>query len=258
MLEAINLTKYFTQGLLNQKTICAVENVSFQVPPGKTLGIMGTSGSGKTTVAKLLAGLIRPTAGQIVYKGTVLSELSSAQARLFRSKLQMIFQHPSLALDPRQTIVDALLEPLFVHKLIDSRRQGLAKIDSLLHLTQLSADILPKYPWQISGGQAQRIVIARALGLEPELLIADEPTAMLDVSIQAQILTLLNDIQRQTGLSLILISHDPDVIRACADRMIGMEEGKVVMNGIPAAILPPSDGLFALRNTLPTYNTGGL
>jgi len=217
---------------------------------------MGTSGSGKSTVARLIAGLIRPTAGQIVYQGTALTNLSATQRQPFRRKLQMVFQHPGLALDPRQTIADALLEPLYVHKLIHSQRQGLNKLESLLHITQLSPDVLQKYPWQISGGQAQRIVIARALGLEPEVLIADEPTAMLDISVQAQILTLLKTIQQQTGLSLILISHDPDVIKACADHMISMMNGKVAASGVPSKILTQSDSLFSLRQAMLTQRKG--
>ncbi|TWH51671.1 ABC transporter ATP-binding protein [Sporomusa sp. KB1] len=258
MLEVIQLTKHFTQGLLKRKTTYAVQNVSFQVPPGKTLGIMGTSGSGKSTVARLIAGLIRPTAGQIVYQGTVLSSLPAAELRHFHRKLQLVCQHPGLALDPRQTIADALLEPLYVHKLIQSRSQALSKLDNLLHITQLSPDVLPKYPWQISGGQAQRIVIARALGLEPEVLIADEPTAMLDISVQAQILTLLKTIQQQTGLSLILISHDPDVIKACADHMISMVNGKVAASGRPSELLTQSGNLFSLRQAMLNQSNGGI
>ena len=256
MLEVIQLTKHFTQGLLKKKTTYAVQDVSFQVPPGKNLGIMGTSGSGKSTVARLIAGLIRPTTGEIVYQGTALTNLSAAQRKPFRRKLQMVFQHPGLALDPRQTIADALLEPLYVHKLIQSRHQALSKLESLLHITQLSPDVLQKYPWQISGGQAQRIVIARALGLEPEVLIADEPTAMLDISVQAQILTLLKTIQQQTGLSLILISHDPDVIKACADHMISMMNGKVAAAGVPSKILTQSDSLFSLRQAMLAQRKG--
>lgn len=258
MLEVIQLTKHFTQGLLTKKTTYAVQDVSFQVLPGKTLGIMGTSGSGKSTVARLIAGLIRPTAGEIVYQGTALTNLSVAQRKPFRRKLQMVFQHPSLALDPRQTIADALLEPLYVHKLVHSRHQALSKLESLLHITQLSPDVLQKYPWQISGGQAQRIVIARALGLEPEVLIADEPTAMLDISVQAQILTLLKTIQQQTGLSLILISHDPDVIKACADYMVSMVNGKITVTGVPTEILTQSGNLFSLRQAILNQSIGGI
>lgn len=258
MLEVIHLTKQFTQGFLKKETTFAVEDVSFHVLTGKALGIMGTSGSGKSTVGRLIAGLIRPTSGQIVYQGTVLTNLPAAQRKLFHRKLQMVFQHPGLALDPRQTIADALLEPLYVHKLVQSRHQALSKLDSLLHITQLSPNILPKYPWQISGGQAQRIVIARALGLEPEVLIADEPTAMLDISVQAQILTLLKTIQQQTGLSLILISHDSDVIKACADHVVRMANGRIAATGPPSDILTQTGSLFSLRKVLLKQNNGGI
>ncbi|SDE81926.1 ABC transporter ATP-binding protein [Sporomusa acidovorans] len=250
MLEVIHLTKYFIHGLLTKNITYAVRDVSFQVAPGKTLGIMGASGSGKSTLARLIAGLLPPTAGQVVYQGSSLTRLTASQRKLFCRKLQMIFQHPGLALDPRQTIGSALLEPLYVHKLIHSRRQGLDKLDKLLHITQLSPDVLAKYPWQISGGQAQRIVIARALGLEPEVIIADEPTAMLDNSVQAQILALLKTVQQQTGLSLILISHDPDIIKSCADHMVSMANGKIVIAGLPSEILPRSGGLFSLRQAM--------
>ena len=258
MLEVIELTKKYTQGFLNKQSTTAVDTISFQLPPGKTLGIMGTSGSGKSTVAKLITGLIPPTAGQIIYQGTDLSGLPASQRTLFRRKLQMVFQHPTLALDPRQTIVDALLEPLYVHKLIHSRRQAINKLDRLLQLTQLSPDVLIKYPWQISGGQAQRIVIARALGLEPEVLIADEPTAMLDVSVQAQILTLLKTIQQQHDLSLIIISHDPDVIRVCADHVICMDKGRITAAGPPSDLLPRPNSLFTLRQACLKQTQGGI
>lgn len=250
MLEVNRLTKHFSQGWLRQTTTYAVQDVSFTLPAGKTFGLMGTSGSGKSTVAKLITGLLRPTAGEIRYQGSKLTGLARSGWQPFRRKIQLIFQQPTLSLDPRQTILDTLLEPLFAHKIVNSRRQGLDKIEHLLTLTQLSADILPKYPWQISGGQAQRIAIARVLGLEPEVIIADEPTAMLDLSVQAQILTLLKNIQNQTALSLLLISHDPDVVKACADQAAIMINGKIAAAGHPADILPQAGSLLALRRSI--------
>ncbi len=258
MLEINRLTKHFSQGWLRQTTTYAVQDVSFTLPAGKTFGLMGTSGSGKSTVAKLITGLLRPTAGEIRYQGSKLTGLSRSGWQPFRRKIQLIFQQPTLSLDPRQTMLDAMLEPLLAHKLISSRRQGFDKIEQLLTLTQLSAEILPKYSWQISGGQAQRIAIARVLGLEPEVIIADEPTAMLDLSVQAQILTLLKDIQQQASLSLLLISHDPDVIKACADQAAIMANGKIAAAGHPADILPQPGGLLSLRRSILHQCTGGL
>lgn len=258
MLEIIQLTKYFSQGWLKRTTTYAVQDVSFTIPVGKTFGLMGTSGSGKSTVAKLITGLLQPTAGEIKYQGNKLTRLSRSHWQPFRRKIQLISQQPTLSLDPRQTMLDALLEPLFAHKLIKSRRQGLDKIEHLLTLTKLSSDILPKYPWQISGGQAQRIAIARVLGLEPEVIIADEPTSMLDLSVQAQILTLLKDIQKQTSLSLLLISHDPDVIKACADQAAIMVNGKIVASGHPVDILAQSSSLLDLRRSILHKRTGGI
>lgn len=258
MLEIIHITKHFSQGWFKKTTIYAVQDVSFTVPRGKTFGLMGTSGSGKSTVARLIAGLLKPTAGEIKYHGKNLSLLSSSELQPFRRKIQLLLQHPTLSLDPRQTMLEAILEPLFAHKLIKSRRQGLDKIEHLLSLTKLSADILPKYPWQISGGQAQRIALARVLGLEPEVIIADEPTSMLDLSVQAQILTLLKDIQQQTALSLLLISHDPDVIKACAEQAAIMTNGQITAIGHPADILADSSGLLTLRRAVTKLSTGGL
>jgi ABC-type glutathione transport system ATPase component len=258
MLEINQLTKHFSEGWLKKTITYAVQDVSFTLPAGKTFGLMGTSGSGKSTVAKLITGLLRPTAGEIKYQGSKLTGLSRSHWQPFRRKIQLIFQQPTQSLDPRQTILDALLEPLFAHKIVSSRRQGLVKIEHLLTLTKLSADILPKYPWQISGGQAQRIAIARVLGLEPEIIIADEPTSMLDLSVQAQILTLLKDIQNQTALSLLLISHDPDVVKACADQAAIMVSGKIVAAGHPADILPQSGSLLALRRSILQQCTGGI
>ncbi|SCM83253.1 putative oligopeptide transport ATP-binding protein YkfD [uncultured Sporomusa sp.] len=258
MLEINQLTKHFSQGWLRKTTTYAVQDVSFTIPAGKTFGLMGTSGSGKSTVAKLITGLLRPTAGEIRYQGSKLTGLSRSGWQPFRRKIQLIFQQPTLSLDPRQTMLDAMLEPLLAHKLISSRRQGLDKIEQLLTLTQLSAEILPKYSWQISGGQAQRIAIARVLGLEPEVIIADEPTAMLDLSVQAQILTLLKDIQQQVSLSLLLISHDPDVVKACADQAAFMISGKIAAAGHPADILPQSGSLLALRRSILPQCKGGL
>ena len=258
MLEVVHVTKHFSQGWLPKTTTCAVQDVSFTLPAGKTFGLMGTSGSGKSTIARLITGLLQPTSGEIKYQGNRLNCPSRSQWQPFRRKIQLIFQQPTLSFDPRQTMLAALLEPLLAHKLVKSRSQGLAKIEQLLTLTKLSADILPKYPWQISGGQAQRIAIARVLGLEPEVVIADEPTSMLDLSVQAQILTLLKAVQKQTALTLLLISHDPDVIKACADQAAIMVNGKITASGRPADILPPSTGLLDLRRSILHQNPGGL
>lgn len=172
------------------------------------------------------------------------------QFRPFRRKIQIIFQQPLLALDPRQTIGDALLEPLFLHRLIQSRRQGEEKIRELLELTHLPAEVLPRLPGQLSGGQAQRVAIARSLSLDPAMIVADEPTAMLDLSVQAQILALLKSLQLKKNVGILLISHDPDVIRACAEQAVIMAEGEIAAAGKTEDLLPATAGLFVLRDKI--------
>lgn len=253
MLSVENLTKYFRRSIFDRHPVYAVNQVSFTLQPGQALGLMGKSGSGKSTIGRLLARLIEPSDGRIIYQETDITALTEKQLRPYRHKLQIIFQQPVLALDPKQTIKDALLEPLLAHKLVKSRQQAMNKIADLLSLTNLSTEILARYPRQISGGQAQRIVIARALTLEPEVIIADEATAMLDISVQAQILTLLKQLQQQLKISIVLISHDEAVIRAFCNKVVMLDQGKVTAIGTPETILGTAcHDFFALRKSLET------
>lgn len=236
MLVADKLSKSFSRGLFKQPAPVVTE-ASFAIKPGEALGLVGQSGSGKSTIARLLVRLFRPTGGRVVYRGTDLTALSEKEYRPYRCKLQIIFQHPSLTLSPKKTILDTLLEPMLVHKLVSSRHQAMDKVAELLNLTNLQEEVLDRYPHQISGGQAQRVVIARALSLEPEVIIADEPTSMLDLSVQAQILDLLKTIQTSKQTAILLISHDIPVVRAFCDRVAFLADGKIMSVGNPVEVL---------------------
>ncbi|HWR41055.1 MAG TPA: dipeptide/oligopeptide/nickel ABC transporter ATP-binding protein [Patescibacteria group bacterium] len=253
MLEAIALQKHFRQGFFSQRTVRAVDGVSLCLTAGETLGLTGNSGSGKSTLARMLAGLIKPSAGRILYQDVELPTSSPPFFTPRRRPLQMIFQNPLLAFDPRQQLRQALLEPLLTHRLISSTAQGLDRLSGLLHAVGLEEELLLRYPHQISGGQAQRLTIARALSLEPELLIADEPAAMLDVVAQAQVMALLHQLQNRTGIGMLLISHDTELLRASASRVLVMVNGQITAAGTPAAVFgPPATDLFSLRRQLTT------
>lgn len=255
MLELRNVTKSFTRRGFG-KNPPAVDRVSFTVERGQAVGLVGASGSGKSTVARLITRLIKATSGSIYYDGENIINLSPREFRPYRRKIQIIFQQPSQALDPRRTIHNALLEPLSVHGITASRREADRRIKELLEETNLSTDILNRRPHEISGGQAQRVVIARALSLEPELLIADEPTSMLDLSIQAQILAILSELRTKRQLSLLLISHDPSVVRATCGKAAVLENGRLVKFGDPSTVLDHSTSLIHLgrRNKMKGYH----
>ena len=211
--------------------ITAVRDVSLQIAAGETLGIVGESGSGKSTLARLLMVLEKPDRGTVHWLGEAVSTVSAQALRVRRRHVQMVFQDPFGSLNPRMRILDSVAEPLDVAEPALSAADRRDRVEAMLSRVGLEAEAMSRYPHQFSGGQRQRIAIARALITDPKLLIADEPVSALDVSIQAQILNLLTDLQRDLGLAMIIISHDLGVVRYLADRVMVMQHGKVVEEG---------------------------
>ena len=241
LLKVDGLKKYFPirKGVLNTQTgdVKAVDDVSFEVFEGETLGIVGESGCGKSTTGRLLMRLLEPTEGNIEFAGKMISELSNNEMRKARRDIQMIFQDPYASLNPRHNIGKILEEPLIVHG-IGSAKERKQKVLELLEIVGLNEYHVKRYPHQFSGGQRQRIGIARALMTNPRLIIADEPVSALDVSIQAQVLNLLQKLQKDLKLTYIFISHDLGVVRHISNRVGVMYLGKLVE-------LTASEGLYA-------------
>lgn len=213
-----------------KKYVKAVDEVSFDVYKGETFGIVGESGSGKSTIARLINRLVKPTDGEIYFQNQDILKLEKKELKEFRQKIQMVFQSPYGTLDSRKTINYSLKEPFLIHKLKDSR-EAEKEVSRLLEMVELPDNARYKYPHEFSGGQLQRINIARALSLQPEVVICDESVSALDVSIQAQILNLLNELQQELDLTYIFISHDLNVVRYMCDRVAVMNKGKIVESG---------------------------
>jgi len=207
-----------------------VDDVSFAIQPGETLGLVGESGCGKTTVARILLRLIEPTAGEVLFEGQPLPPASSAQMRALRRRMQIVFQDPYAALNPRMTVAQILAEPFRIHRELPA--EGLpVRLAELLHSVGLDPSALSRYPHEFSGGQRQRINIARALALRPRFLVLDEPVSSLDVSVGAQIVNLLRDLQRTLGLTYLFISHSMPLVRYLCDRIAVMQRGRLVELG---------------------------
>ena len=211
-------------------SVKAVDGVSFEIAEGRTLGLVGESGSGKSTTGYCILQLIKPTAGSIRFQGKELTELGREQMRKMRRELQIVFQDPYSSLDPRMTVGDIVAEPLEVHG-VGGRRDRRARVRELLDVVGFNPDYSNRYPHEFSGGQRQRVGVARALALNPSLIVCDEPVSALDVSIQAQILNLLKDLQRDFGLTYLFISHDLAVVRSMSDDIAVMKDGKLVETG---------------------------
>ncbi|MDF1777409.1 MAG: ATP-binding cassette domain-containing protein [Rhizobiaceae bacterium] len=211
-----------------KKYVTAVNDVSFEIRRGETFALVGESGSGKSTIAKLIVGLIRPTGGQILFDGTNVATRGSASMRQLRSRFQMIFQDPFASLNPRWRVKDIIAEPLRTFGVAEGRAAWEKRVDELLETVGLSAKDGAKYPHEFSGGQRQRVAIARALSAQPEFIVCDEPTSALDVSVQAQILNLMRDLQDEFGLTYLFISHDLSVVRHMASRIGVLYLGRLV------------------------------
>ena len=256
LLDVRDLKTHFPvrQGFLRRQvgTVKAVDGVSFQVHGGEVLGLVGESGCGKSTLARTIVRLVQPTSGAVLFEDQDLTEVSTRALRRLRPRLQMIFQDPYASLNPRRTVYDTLAEPLLTHSIVP-RREVAGEVAGLMEKVGLASRFSRKYPHEFSGGQRQRIAIARALALRPVLMIADEPVSALDVSVQAQILNLLQELSRTEQLAMILISHDLGVVKHMADRIGVMYLGKLVEIGPAASVFhhPQHPYTRALLSAIP-------
>ncbi len=232
LLEVKNLQVHFPvkPALFGQSQgwIKAVNGVDFELRPGETVGLVGESGSGKTTVGRAILRLTTPTAGSITFRGQDIFSLSGASLKKYRRQVGIVFQDPSSSLDPRLTVEEIVAEPLQIHSSPGVPAARLAKVRELVGQVGLDPSALTRYPHEFSGGQRQRIVIARALALDPELLVCDEPVSALDVSVQAQIVNLLQDLQQARGIALLFIAHDLAVVEHISHRVMVMYQGRIV------------------------------
>lgn len=232
ILQVRNLKKYFPirQGIVYRRQIGAVhavDDISFDVYRGETLGLVGESGCGKSTTGRTILQLYKPTAGSVIFKGEDLAKQHGKTLRMTRKKLQMIFQDPFASLNPRMKVSDIIGEPMVVHR-TGTKAENIARTKDLLDMVGLNPSFINRYPHEFSGGQRQRIGIARALALEPELIVCDEPISALDVSIQAQVINLLEDLQRDMHLTYIFIAHDLSMVRHISNRVAVMYLGTIV------------------------------
>ena len=230
LLEVIDVEKtYLSKAgwFSKSQAFNAVDGVSFKVFPGETLGLVGESGCGKSTLGNAILQLDKATSGRILYKGKDITNLSTAEMRTLRKDIQIIFQDPFASLNPRLTIGNAILEPMTVHNIGTSNKERKEKVIDILEKVGLDASAFNRYPHEFSGGQRQRVGIARTIALEPQLIVCDESVSALDISVQAQVLNLLNDLKIQFGFTYIFISHDLAVVKYMSDQLLVMNKGKI-------------------------------
>ena len=233
--------------------VYAVDGVSFDVYTGETLGIVGETGCGKTTLSRTLLNLLKPTSGEIVFDNKNTLNFDKKELKIFRQQAQIIFQDPYSSLNPMMTVGRTLIEPMQVHRIGKNNAERKEMIMELLEKTGLAHSDFNKYPHQFSGGQRQRIVIARALTLKPQFIICDEAVSALDVSVQAQVLNLLNDLKKEFQLTYLFISHDWSVVKYMSDRIMVMQKGKIVEQGLADDIFynPQQEYTKTLINSIP-------
>ena len=240
LLEIVDLKKYYLGNkkwwFQKDRFVKAVDTVSFQLFPGETLGLVGESGCGKSTLGRTIMHLERATSGQILYKGSDITKLSHREIKALRKDIQIIFQDPFSSLNPRITVGEAILEPMTVHGLFKNKKERKEKVLSILEKVGLLPEHFDRYPHEFSGGQRQRIGIARTIALQPKLIICDESVSALDVSVQAQVLNLLNDLKKDFGFTYIFISHDLSVVKYMSDQLVVMNQGKIEEIGDADAI----------------------
>ncbi|MCC4768062.1 ATP-binding cassette domain-containing protein [Methanosarcina sp. DH1] len=232
MFEVRNLSKVYNSGIIHKASLKAVDDVTFSVDRGETVGIIGESGCGKTSLAKMVLKLLKSSSGSMYLNGEDVSSIRGEKLKNYRRKVQIIFQNPESSINPHMKIYNCIAEVLRINKLASRKsEEEKALINQLISMVGLQQEHLNRYSWELSGGQIQRVALSRVLALKPELLVADEPTSMLDVSVQAQVLTLLRSMQREQGFAMLFISHDLDVVRIMCDRVIVMFMGKIVESG---------------------------
>jgi peptide/nickel transport system ATP-binding protein/oligopeptide transport system ATP-binding protein len=264
MIEVRNLTKHFplTRGIVFQRqvgAVRAVDGVSFDIQEGETLGLVGESGCGKSTTARLITRLLQPTSGTIKYQGQDIAALSARELKPYRREMQMIFQDPYSSLNPRKTVGSIIAEPFAIHGLLTGTGERKRAVQELMEQVGLNPEHYNRFPHEFSGGQRQRIGVARAIALKPKLIVADEPVSALDVSIQAQILNLLRELQSDLGLTLVFIAHDLSVVRHMCDRIAVMYLGKIVEQADSEALYahPRHPYTGALMSAVPVPDPSG-
>lgn len=231
MLELQHITKSYKKSIFGSERMVILDDVSLSIEAGETLGLIGSSGCGKTTLAKIAMRLAEPTSGRIIFDGQDITELRGAEMRSLRSKMQIMFQNPESALNPRMKIYDSISEIMRLHHVCKRNSdEERARVMHLIDIVGLQEEHLWRVPSELSGGQVQRAVLARVLSLKPSFLIVDEPTSMLDVSVQAQILQILKDTQNHIGFACLFISHNIGVIQAVCDKVAVMQNGRIIEN----------------------------
>ena len=260
VLDVRNLKQYFHNGVGKNKVVVkAVDDVSFKIAKGQTFGLVGESGCGKTTTGRTVIRLYKPTSGEIYFNGKLISgKLNKEDSRMVHQGIQMIFQDPISSLDPRMTIKEIIGEGLIINKAVKNEKELYERVLKMIKLVGLSEDHLSRYPHEVSGGQRQRIGIARVLATNPSLIIADEPISALDVSIQAQVLNLLNELKRELGLTILFIAHNLSVVKYFCDYIGVMNKGRLVEQGTPEEIYanPVHPYTKALLSAIPVPDPG--